>query len=84
MRGIGKTLERSIKSMEEVAVQLTSLPVTLETLKHLPANHEALLSALTPFKAFSEQQESVLGEIQGLRADMAASARSEDITPHFA
>lgn len=84
MRGIGKTLERSIKSMEEVAVQLTSLPVTLEALKHLPANHEALLSALGPFKAFSEQHESVLGEIQGLRADMAASARTEDITPHFA
>lgn len=69
MRGIGKTLEKSIMSMDEVVARLVELPAALEPLKTFPNNHQALISALMPLSALSEQQ-TILRDIQELLEDM--------------
>ena len=68
MRGIGKSLDKSIGSMEQIATNLVELPATLEPLRTLPSKQQELISALSPLCALPAQQQAILVELQKLSA----------------
>ena len=68
MRGIGKSLDKSIGSMERIATNLVELPATLEPLRTLPSKQQELISALSPLCALPAQQQAILVELQKLSA----------------
>ncbi len=71
MRGIGKTLEKSIKIMEDVVVRLIELPAALEPLKTLANKQQAMIAVLEHLDAaLPTQQQAILKELHGLREDM--------------
>jgi methyl-accepting chemotaxis protein len=71
MRGIGKTLEKSIKIMEDVVGRLSELPSALEPLKTLSNKQQAMIAVLEHLDAaLPTQQQAILKELHGLREDM--------------
>jgi methyl-accepting chemotaxis protein len=69
MRGIGKSLDKSIRGMEDVVAQLIQLPAALEPLRAIPENQHALVSALKPLGTLPAQQ-IILQDLHSLLVDI--------------
>ena len=76
MRGIGKSLDKSIGSMEQIATNLVELPATLEPLRTLPSKQQELISALSPLGALTAQQLAILAELRNLRDDLSSYTKA--------
>ena len=76
MRGIGKTLGISIKSMEGVVTKLVELTGALEPLRNFPSKPQ-FQSMLDPFAVLPVQQQDLLQELQYLRNDFKLYTDSE-------
>ena len=76
MRGIGKSLDKSIGSMEKIATNLIELPTVLEPLRTLPNKQQELISALSPLGALPAQQQAILAELQKLRDDLSSYTKA--------
>jgi type II secretory pathway component PulF len=82
MRSVGRSLDKSLESMQNLVECLELVPEALKPLSLSQENHKEIISALDPLHSMRADQQEIIQEVKGIRSDIIANqSNNQQIKP---